>query len=150
MDKDCGHGHIHQYCVFTARHYHIKIKLSPNSGAATSGAVGRQPLKFGVRVRHQKGHIEPRAFRDCVTWPRARSRKHRFARAAGPRDDFRAKRFRTGHGTILPTQFCPQSFCPHFAHTIIKKRANLACTSLLTNKISEDLEIFCGQNVWAK
>ena len=62
----------------------------------------------------------------------------------------------TGHGTILPTQFCPQSFCPHFAHTIIKKRANLACTSLLTNKISEDFEIFVGkmcgenENVWAK
>ena len=51
-----------------------------------------------------------------------------------------------GVGTILPTKFCLQSFCPQFAHTIIKKRANLACTVLLTNKISEDLGDFCGQN----
>ena len=63
--------------------YYIKIKLSRNSGAATSGTVGRRPLKFGVRVRHQKCHGDPRAFRDCVTWPRARSRKHAF-RARGP------------------------------------------------------------------
>ena len=29
----------------------IEITLSRNLGAATSGAVGRQPLKLGVRVR---------------------------------------------------------------------------------------------------
>ena len=71
--------------------YYIKIKLSPNSGAATSGAIGRQPLKFGVRVRHKNCHIEPRAFRDCVTWPRARSRKHAFRARGGSRDDLCAK-----------------------------------------------------------
>ena len=42
-----------------------------------------------MRVRHQKCHIEPRAFRDCVTWPRARSRKHAFRGSS--RDDFCAK-----------------------------------------------------------
>ena len=60
-------------------HYYTKIKLSPNSGVATLGAIGRQPLKFGVRVRHRKWHGDPRAFRDCVRWPRARSRKHAFS-----------------------------------------------------------------------
>ena len=69
--------------TISKNYYYIKIKLSLNSGAATSGAVGRRPLKFGVRVRHQKGHGDPRAFRDCVTWSRARSRKHAF-RACGP------------------------------------------------------------------
>jgi hypothetical protein len=40
--------------------------------------------------------------------------------------------------------FCPQDFAhSHFAHT---KKANLACTSLLTNMISEDL----GDFLWAK
>jgi hypothetical protein len=44
--------------------------------------------------------------------------------------------------------FCPQNFAHgQFAHT---KKANLACTCLLTNMISEDLGDFCGQNLWAK
>ena len=44
--------------------------------------------------------------------------------------------------------FAHRSFAhSQFAHT---KKANLACTSLLTNMISEDLGDFCGQNVWAK
>ena len=69
---------LYEWTVLTFVNYYIKIKLSRNLGAATSGVIGRQPLKFGVRVRHQKCHIEPRTFRDCVTWPRARSRKHAF------------------------------------------------------------------------
>ena len=73
---------------------YVEIKMSPNSGVTTSAPIGREPLKFGVRVRHRKGNIDPRAFRDCVTWPRAlaRSRKHAF-RARRSRDDFRAKQF---------------------------------------------------------
>ena len=39
------------------------------SGVATLGAIGRQPLKFGVRVRHQKCHDDPLA--------RAMLEKHR-------------------------------------------------------------------------
>ena len=51
--------------------------------------------------------------------------------------------------------FGPQNFAhSHFAHSLptqlLKKRANLACTFLLTNKISEDFGDFCGQNLWAK
>ena len=30
--------------------------------------IGRQALKFGVQVRHQKWHIDLRAFPDCVTY----------------------------------------------------------------------------------
>ena len=49
--------------------------MSPNSGATTLGAIGRQPRRFDVQVNHQKDHREPRAFCECVTWPRARPRK---------------------------------------------------------------------------
>ena len=52
--RDYIHGQVLNH-YFGQVYYYIKIKLSPNSGAATSGAVGRQLLKFGVRVRHRKG-----------------------------------------------------------------------------------------------
>ena len=38
------------FIILGCDYYYIKIKLSRNSGAATLGAVGRQALKFGVRL----------------------------------------------------------------------------------------------------
>jgi hypothetical protein len=48
--------------------------------------------------------------------------------------------------TFLPTQFCPQSFCPHFAHTIIKKKSKFGVHVFVNKQDFRGL----GDFLWAK
>jgi hypothetical protein len=59
-------------------------------------------------------------------------------------------RFYRKWGLFCPDDFAQGHFAQHFAPRNEKEEANLACTSLLTNKISEDLGDLSGQNHWAK
>ena len=51
-----------------------------------------------------------------------------------------------GDGTFLPTQFCPQSFCPHFAHTIIKTKSKFGVHIFVNKQDFRGL----GDFLWAK